>query len=452
MKEYPVIIIGAGIGGLTVAAYLKKKGIPALILEQGSIPGGRCSTRRIGNCNYEIGALYIGGGVYDNLKTEFGIEPVTIPVRCYIRIHDSSVSFPLSWKTLLELKSCGVSWIDLIKFLAGSRILSNAHTFEKYKSVGEILDSLTSNKTLRGFFDAVFGVSGISPYQLPSRYLYTQSELVKYKTDSPAYIPGGNGRIAELLYQFSKNNCEFHFGENVEEIIIENGRAAGIITSKKKYNGKIIVSNAGIRRTVMDLTKKDNWSDDYYNDVADQRETLSVVNIFIRFSSLFKFPDKYAVFFLSEDININFSKLEEGSFPENPMFILHVPSNIEENISGEQRGTLQFYFPRGNLNKKDLEKQVDYIMTAGLEKLFSGLSKAVIDYVVYDPVRYKKEFCFSPVVFGISPEYTVSRFPVETGIENLYCVGDSVYPDGPCVPQAMESGLICARNICSKIG
>jgi len=140
VKEYPVIIVGAGIGGLTVAAYLSKRGIPALVLEQGNIPGGRCSTRFIKKDNYEIGALYIGGGVYENLKTEFGIALKTMPVRCYIRIDDGSVSFPISWKTLLELNSCGTSWVNLLRFVARSRILADALTFEKYDSVGDVLD------------------------------------------------------------------------------------------------------------------------------------------------------------------------------------------------------------------------------------------------------------------------------------------------------------------------
>jgi len=451
VKEYPVIIVGAGIGGLTVAAYLSKRGIPALVLEQGNIPGGRCSTRFIKKDNYEIGALYIGGGVYENLKTEFGIALKTMPVRCYIRIDDGSVSFPISWKTLLELNSCGTSWVNLLRFVARSRILADALTFEKYDSVGDVLDVLTDDKVIRGFFNAVFGVSGVSPYMLPSRYLYTRSELAKYKTDSPAYLTGGNGEIAVLLYNFSKKKCDYHFNESVNRILVEDGRVVGVRTTERDYKGNIIVSNAGIRTTVLSLTKKNNWNQEFYNEIASQKETLKVVNIFIRFSCSFRFPEKYMVYFLSENIDDNFSKLEAGFFPDNPMFTLHIPSNNEPDISEGYSGTLQFYCPRGKISNVGLRKHVNYIMTEGLEKLFRGLSAEVTRYIVYDPDRYEKEFGFAPCVFGIAPDFSSRRFPIETEIENLYCVGDSVAPDGPCVPQAMESGLICARAIFSKL-
>jgi phytoene dehydrogenase-like protein len=90
-------------------------------------------------------------------------------------------------------------------------------------------------------------------------------------------------------------------------------------------------------------------------------------------------------------------------------------------------------------------------MTDGLEALFKGLSKAISRYVVYDPIRYRSEFGFSPNVFNLSPDLSYPRFPIQTRIAGLYCVGDSVEPEGPCVPQAMESGLECARLIAEKI-
>jgi len=39
-SEYPVVVIGAGVGGLTAATYLAKNGFPVTVLEQHDVPGG----------------------------------------------------------------------------------------------------------------------------------------------------------------------------------------------------------------------------------------------------------------------------------------------------------------------------------------------------------------------------------------------------------------------------
>ena len=41
-KDYPVVIIGAGLGGLCCGAYLAQEGISVTVVEQHSLPGGLC--------------------------------------------------------------------------------------------------------------------------------------------------------------------------------------------------------------------------------------------------------------------------------------------------------------------------------------------------------------------------------------------------------------------------
>lgn len=450
--KYPAIIIGAGIGGLTTAAYLSKVGIPFLLLEQTDSLGGRCSTRMINGHKFEIGALYIGGGVFDHLRKTFGVKCPTIPIRCGVRVGDHMVSFPIGWKTLWELKTCGVPYLEILRFLYRCRILSDPLTFENYKSVGQTFDKLTTNEFVRQLLDAIFGVSGVSPYRLPSRYLSKGNPVALYKAANPEALPEGNGKISSTLSGLALKSGKIIFNTSVNRILVNNGCAFGVKTNQGEYKGKVVVSNTGLRSTVLSLTDSAQWQEDYYRQVKNFKKSLKVVNIFIAFSRSFKLPPGFAVFFVCHDVNKSFQILEQGSFPTQPMYILHIPSNIEPNSSGDHRATLQFYYPRGQVTSQCLDDQVHRVMHDGLERLFEGFSKAIKRYVVYDPERYEREFGFPPYVFGVSPDLNYQRFPIHTPITNLYCVGDSVMPEGPCVPQAMESGLACAREIVDQYG
>ena len=59
--KYDVIVIGAGIGGLTCGAFLAKEGLSVLVAEQHSRPGGCCTTFQRKGFNFDAGIEYLAG-------------------------------------------------------------------------------------------------------------------------------------------------------------------------------------------------------------------------------------------------------------------------------------------------------------------------------------------------------------------------------------------------------
>lgn len=55
-KDYPVVVIGAGLGGLCCGAYLARQGIPVTVVEHHSIPGGYATAfdRTGGKYTFEV--------------------------------------------------------------------------------------------------------------------------------------------------------------------------------------------------------------------------------------------------------------------------------------------------------------------------------------------------------------------------------------------------------------
>ncbi len=73
-----VVIIGAGIGGLTAAALLARKGYRVLILDQGIVPGGCASTFQRRGFTFDVGATQVAGlepgGIHHRIFTDLNIK------------------------------------------------------------------------------------------------------------------------------------------------------------------------------------------------------------------------------------------------------------------------------------------------------------------------------------------------------------------------------------------
>jgi phytoene dehydrogenase-like protein len=62
-NRYDVIVVGAGIGGLTAGALLAKRGLRVLVIEQHYIPGGCCTCIRRRDITFDVGAaVFMGCG------------------------------------------------------------------------------------------------------------------------------------------------------------------------------------------------------------------------------------------------------------------------------------------------------------------------------------------------------------------------------------------------------
>ena len=79
-----VTVIGAGIGGLTAAALLARKGYKVLVLDQAIVPGGCASTFKRKGFTFDVGATQVAGlepgGIHHRIFSELDIElPAATP-------------------------------------------------------------------------------------------------------------------------------------------------------------------------------------------------------------------------------------------------------------------------------------------------------------------------------------------------------------------------------------
>lgn len=74
-----VVVVGAGIGGLTAGTLLAKQGCQVTIFDQAIVPGGCASTFKRGGFTFDVGATQVAGlepgGIHHRIFAELEIEP-----------------------------------------------------------------------------------------------------------------------------------------------------------------------------------------------------------------------------------------------------------------------------------------------------------------------------------------------------------------------------------------
>jgi C-3',4' desaturase CrtD len=77
-KSQRVVVVGAGIGGLTAAALLARRGYEVLVLEQALVPGGCASTFKRQDFVFDVGATQVAGlepgGIHHQIFSELELE------------------------------------------------------------------------------------------------------------------------------------------------------------------------------------------------------------------------------------------------------------------------------------------------------------------------------------------------------------------------------------------
>lgn len=503
--QYDVIVIGAGLGGLTAGAKLAKEGKKVLLIEQHVVPGGCATTFKRRDFSVEVGLHEMDGldkndrkiKIFEDLGVFNGVEFVRVPE--FYRFINPRVDIvvPDDYRKAIEVlvkrfpnEERGIR--RFFKVVMGIYNEVNRLPREKWKfiallpvfpiffknvmlrenaTLGPFLDSIIEDEDLKLVLLGNLGYYHDNPYTM-SLLVYGVAQG-SYFSGGGHFIKGGSQKLSDYLAGvIERYGGEVLLRQLVTSIITKDNRAIGVRyrktsgkdTEVQEAFGDFIVANAAIPNVVNDLLPQSETRDRLASVVAQQQISCSLISVYL----CFKRPPKemgnkyYSTFIAGEDVSSQ-SQLVEGYRADwsKRGFVFVDYSQIDSQLTPGNKGlgaicTLDYLSDWEDLSREEYrakKEEVAQVFIDRLDKLIPGIKEEIELYEVGTPKTIKR--------YTLNPEgtaYGFAQIPKQAGrkriqrkspIENLYFASAWAMPSHG-FSGTIIGGYSCAEEILRK--
>jgi len=487
LPEKTAIIIGAGIAGLAASVRLAARGYRVDVYEVNEYPGGKLHYFEKDGFSFDAGpSLFTMPQFVDELFRLAGRVPEDhfrykkLDVLCHYFYPDGTFLRAYADERAFAEECAARTGVDrkaLLRHLRKSAWIYRAtapvfierslHRLSTYlslqtfvsflklpflntlRSMNQVNEQVLRNPKMVQLFNRYATYNGSDPYQAPG----ILNLIPHLEHHLGAYLPeGGMHSITRSVHRLACDlGVRFHFGQRVERILVEDGRARGIVTMGKNHQADLVVCNMDVvpaYRYLMPeqpqpekILRQERSSSAliYYWGIAKEFPQLSLHNIFFSADYREEFEHIFRKKDVSADptvyINIT-SKEEPGHAPpgmENWFVMVNVPAN-----NGQDWDSL-------------IRKTKEHILQKLSAMLQTDLNALIVTEEILDPRTIEaRTGSYMGALYGTSSNSRMAAFfrhPNFTSrIRDLYFCGGSVHPGGG-IPLALSSARIVDQLI-----
>jgi all-trans-retinol 13,14-reductase len=476
--NYDVIVIGAGLGGLTAGAKLSKEGKKVLVIEHHDRPGGYATTFQRGDYTLEVGLHEMDGPASGDMKTKIfndldvfnHVEIIHVPDfyrflndRMEVTIpHDPEVTAKMLFSLFPEEK-------EGIKAYFG-QVLKPAKNVlgidQPDTSVGEFLDSIIQNEDLKLILLGNLGYFHDDPYTLSLAY-YTISQGSYYRGGA-SFIKGGSQKLSDHLASFIKSHGgEVLLNHLVTGIITEGKQVSGVTYKRNnKFQNEVFQANAGIiiannaMSNVADMLPG-GTGNLFRDEISHQKTGASLLTIYYGFKKPLKDLGyaHYSTSVFDSSVRSQKDVFSNNSDDYNRRnFIFADYSQLDSGLAPEGKSVgaiccVDYLKEWTGMDRKAyLEKKaaVAAILTARVEKMIPGI-KENIEYMEVGTPYTCMRYTLNPegAVYGFAQNPNKKAIVTSMLPDNLF-FASAWGKTGGGFSGAIYGGYLCALNVLRK--
>ena len=485
------VIIGAGIGGITTAAFLAKNGYRVRVYEKNPAPGGRCGQINREGHRFDVGAtMFMMPGIYREVFRSLGIDPEKIlslkPLDDLYKIYfdnGNTLTFsadkikmkeqlekiePGSFKRSQSYVSKGYKMFLLSMEKMIGRNFYNLFQLVNLKNIPLLFKLkvfIPHYKYARRFFKnphllMAFTFQNIyvgqSPFNSPALFsMVPAAEL----TEGSFFPAGGMYAVVEaLLAEAEKSGVIFYYDSPVTRICVNGNRIEKIVlNSNEEITADIFVANADLPYVYRELLP------DRRASARLDRLSYSCSAICFHWGLDKRYPQlEHHNVFLSDGFRIGLDRIfREKSVSDTPSFYVHAPARSDPSAAPLKNDTLSIAVAVGHIDKK-FRQDWDAIRIKTRAAVIKRLRQQGLDDIEN---HIKFEICHTPRDWELA--CNISRGSVFGSIghnifqmawfrphnrhdryHNLYFTGGSTHP-GNGIPNVLLSAKLVSERILS---
>jgi phytoene dehydrogenase-like protein len=463
MNETDVVIIGAGHNGLTCAAYLAGAGLRVTVVERRKLVGGAAVTEEFHPGFRNSVAAYtvslLNPKIISDLKlADHGLRIVERRAQNFLPAPDGRYLITGEGRTRASLEKLSPrdakrlngfnrrleEIADVLRALVlrappnlveafgtraiceGFNALGTAKVLRRLsleqqrdlldlftRSAGEMLDEIFESDLIKALFgfDAIVG-NYASPYAAGSAYVMLHHAFgeVNGKKGVWGHAIGGMGAIGQAMAKAAREaGAEIKLESGVREVIIERGRAAGVILdSGETIRARYVASNVNPKLLYTRLVPSDALPGEFLARIKNWRNASGTFRMNVALETLPTFtalPGEgdhlTAGIILAPSLSFMdraFQDAREHGWSRSPIIEVLIPSTLDDSLAppGQHVASLfcQHVAPElpGGRSWDDHREEVADLMIATVDQYAPGFAKSVIGRQILSPLDLERQF------------------------------------------------------------
>ena len=482
-----VLVVGAGLGGLSTAIRLAKKGYQVEILEKNAKAGGRLNQLKKDGFTFDIGPSFFSMSYeFEEFARDCGIklpfEYVELDPLYSVNFSDNPKTFHL-YKDIAKLaeqfkdiepdfeekmhkylKKSGALFNDTIDLVVRNNFdsmfdyittlmrVNPVHVPVLFKSFYQHVEQYFDSKEAQQIVSLVAFFLGRTPFDTMA--IYTLLSYTEFQHDGYYNVKGGMYKVIEgFVDELVKDNIKIHYNTEIVDYTAKGKKIESVVDkSGKEWTADTILINADAAVFRHSVMKHKN----YTKEKMDKKSwTMGFLTFYIGLKCKLPEVNHHNYYLGSNYKEYADNVLSDSNTLEKPYYYVNVVSKYNEDCAPEGCENLFFVCPVPNLINKDnwdnKDEIVDSIIDDFSKRIGKDIAPEIISRTIYTPIEWGEMYnLYRGSGLGLSHTFTqigaMRPANVDEKFNNLFYVGASTVP-GAGLPMAMISSKLAFERI-----